>query len=190
MITSAKYLTSLDEDEFEDVFIVIDHRDLEEDLIESVSKKIQESLEPYRQGEELWISLAEQKYRIPITLTRHDRYVAISSLAEILVEKYSFWLDKHCLEDDTHYVLVLSKQVSDDLMNNYADFLNEKLIELKLGYDYFNGIDIPYYSNESHNPDFQWESEQLDQGLHMLRADLVKQKLQHLKNKKWWHFWK
>ncbi len=171
-MTSARKLVSLDEEDFEELFAVIDHRSDEEEVVDAISDQLDESIDCFWEGEELRVKLNGEEFKLPLTLTKHDRYVAISSLAELLREKYTFWLATEHLEDDTHYLLVLSNQVSDELKNKYTDFLDTKLTQLRLGFDYFNDIKVPYLGHENNNPNFEKEANEQNEALIAFKEEL------------------
>ena len=63
---------------------MIDHRDQEGDIIEAIAALLVESLESRWENGEFLVVIDNQKYKLPLTQTRHDPYVVISSVAEIL----------------------------------------------------------------------------------------------------------
>ncbi len=171
MITASS-LVLLDEEEFDEQFVVIDHRSEEEEVVEAIAEKIVESLDSFWEDDELWVSLNGERYKLPLTVTPHDRYVAISSLAELLKQQYTFWLATDSLQDDTHYLLILSNQVSEELKKEHSEFMQDKLTELELGHDYFGGLDVPYLHHEDHNPEFKQQAKELAEALHEFRSEL------------------
>ncbi|MDH5180065.1 MAG: hypothetical protein OEZ39_13440 [Gammaproteobacteria bacterium] len=174
MLTDVNPIISLDEEEFEETFAWIDHRSYEDEVVEGVAEQIEESLSSVWKDDELWVNWQGTEYKIPLTVTRHDRYVAISSLAELLKEKYTFWLHRETLEDDTHGLLVTSNALADELVKNHADWVDRNLVRLQLGHDYFNGLEIPYYGHENHNPDFQKEAEEFNEALAEYKEEFKK----------------
>ena len=117
-------------------------------------------------------SEADKYWLLPLTFTRHDRYVALSSLAEVLKDKYSFWLVEGRLGDDTHGLLILSHEVALQLQTEHAEWLAATLVPMQLGFDYFNEIKVPYLGHEDNNPDFLQQSEAINNSLLQLDKEL------------------
>lgn len=152
MDITASYLVNLDKATFYQKEILwIDHRSEEEEIVECVSSRISDSLSAYWEDDELWLNIESQKIKLPLTFSKHDRFITISSLAELLKQKYTFWLVKDHIEDDTIGLLVLANDISKTLKSKYFDWTNENLVELDPGYDYFNKIEVPYVGNLENN---------------------------------------
>ena len=174
MSLSAKELVNLDEEDFhEEEIIWIDHRSCEDEIIEYIAEKLDIAISPVWKGEELWVEMSGKEWKVPLTFTRHDRYVALSSLAEILKDDFTFWLLKDSLEDDTHGLLLTSNQVSVELMAHHSSWLNSQLEKMSPGYDYFSGTDVPCLNKENNNPNFNDESQALDESLKEYKAELI-----------------
>ncbi|MBN8445366.1 MAG: hypothetical protein J0M22_07845 [Gammaproteobacteria bacterium] len=117
-------------------------------------------------------SEADKYWLLPLTFTRHDRYVALSSLAEVLKDKYSFWLVEGRLGDDTHGLLILSHEVALQLQTEHAEWLAATLVPMQLGFDYFNEIKVPYLGHENNNPEFLQQAEAINNSLLQLDKEL------------------
>lgn len=117
-------------------------------------------------------SEADKYWLLPLTFTRHDRYVALSSLAEVLKDKYSFWLVEGRLGDDTHGLLILSHEVALQLQAEHAEWLAATLVPMQLGFDYFNEIKVPYLGHEDNNPEFVQQAEAINNSLLQLDKEL------------------
>lgn len=117
-------------------------------------------------------SEADKYWLLPLTFTRHDRYVALSSLAEVLKDKYSFWLVEGRLGDDTHGLLILSHEVALQLQTEHAEWLAATLVPMQLGFDYFNEIKVPYLGHEDNNPEFVQQAEAINNSLLQLDKEL------------------
>lgn len=188
MTLSAAQLVSLDEDTFDDALLWIDHRSQEDEIIFEVADYLNEPLFAEWRDDKLWLcyansesgananahtgSEADQCWLLPLTFTRHDRYVALSSLAEVLKDKYSFWLVEGRLGDDTHGVLILSHEVALQLQTEHPEWLAAMLVPMQLGFDYFNEIKVPYLGHENNNPEFAQQSEAINQSLWQLEKEL------------------
>ena len=176
MNISIEEFTKLDEDDYFEEFAIIDHRSCEDEVIDAIAEFVEEPLEHIWKNdeEELWVKYQDQEYKLPLTITRHDRYVAISSLAELLKDEYTFWIDKETSQDDTHSILVLNKTKSKELEEAYSDFTAKNLEKLELGVDYFSGLKIPYLGNEDNNPNFREEAKELDAALVEYKEEITK----------------
>jgi hypothetical protein len=138
----------------EDAYIFIDHRDEEGSIVAYVSDRLAPAdALTERYNETLFVTFRGQEHRIPLTMSRHDRYVAVSSLAEILKDDYRFFLLVPTLDSDTHGLLVAPRSVAEGW-----NPLPEHLIPLQLGFDYFGQINVPYLRHEGSAPDFARES--------------------------------
>ncbi|MDX2203034.1 MAG: hypothetical protein NW223_09800 [Hyphomicrobiaceae bacterium] len=139
----------------EDAYIFVDHRDEEAGIVEQVAARLApaHALAARDSGEDLLVSYGGAEYRIPLTISRHDRYVAISSLAELLEDDYRFFVLKPSLESDTHGLLVVPVAQARAWRT-----LPEHLVPLERGYDYFGRINIPYLHHEDAAPHFADES--------------------------------
>lgn len=188
MILNAHQIVSLNEEDFDDALLWVDHRSQEDEIIFEVADYLNEPLFAEWHEDKLWLCYAtaeadaggnstanaepDRKWQLPLTFTRHDRYVALSSLAEVLKDKYSFWLVEGRLGDDTHGLLILSHAVASQLQTEHADWLAETLVPMQLGFDYFNEIKVPYLGHEDNNPDFLQQSEAINNSLMQLDKEL------------------
>jgi hypothetical protein len=188
MILNAHQIVSLNEEDFDDALLWVDHRSQEDEIIFEVADYLNEPLFAEWHEDKLWLCYAnaeadagvnstanvepDRKWQLPLTFTRHDRYVALSSLAEILKDKYSFWLVEGRLGDDTHGLLILSHAVASQLQTEHADWLAETLVPMQLGFDYFNEIKVPYLGHEDNNPDFLQQAESINNSQLQLDKEL------------------
>jgi hypothetical protein len=146
--------------------IWVDHRETEDWIVDQVAEAVAPAhrLEQEFRGDDIYVTYDGAEYRIPLTLSRHDRYVAISSLAAILQRDYDFWLEKDSLGGDTHGFVVLEKNRLDAEEPGVKQAFLEKFAPLELGMDYFSGIAVPYTGNEQHNPDFDKQAREYQEG--------------------------
>jgi len=181
MILNAQQIVSLNEEDFDDALLWVDHRSQEDEIIFEVADYLNEPLFTEWHEDKLWLCYAtaeadsdgnpaanaepDRKWLLPLTFTRHDRYVALSSLAEVLKDKYSFWLVEGRLGDDTHGLLILSHAVALQLQTEHTDWLAETLVPMQLGFDYFNEIKVPYLGHEDNNPEFLQQAEAINNSL-------------------------
>lgn len=141
--------------EDEDAYVFFDHREEEVSIIEYVSKRLAPDHALTLRGDdlELFVTYRGHEHKIPLTISPHDRYVAVSSLAELLKDDYRFFILVPSLDSDTHAVLIAPA-----LQAAGWDPLPEHLEPLRLGFDYFSGIKIPYLNHEEAAADFAVES--------------------------------
>lgn len=145
----------------EDAYVFVDHRSEEEALVGWISERLapEDALAARADGEQLFVGYRGAEHRIPLTLSPHDRYVAISSLAEVLKERYSFFVLVPSLESDTHGILVAPVAAAERW-----DPLPDHLYPLDLGYDYFGNIHVPWLGHEDEAPNFAEESARMREG--------------------------
>jgi len=155
--------TPIDELEQSDVLVGFDWRQEEDSIVSAVSERLapEDALLPDLEGEELWVTWHGERYRLPLTITPHDRYVAVSSLAALLAGRYRFWVLKTSLDTDTHALLVLGTAEAAYLEARHARWLARHFEPLDLGFDYFNGIRVPYWGHEDHNPEFERQAREM-----------------------------
>jgi hypothetical protein len=128
--------------------IWIDHRDENDEIVEQVSALVNSKVKSQWKEDKLYILYDGQKFEIPLTFTGADRYITVSSLAELLKDTYSFWVVSDSLKDDTQGLLVIEKDGVLSQEESHLKWFYETFSELKRGYDYFNGISIPYLGHE------------------------------------------
>lgn len=187
----------------DDAYVWVDHREEEVAIVELIAERLDEgdALTWREDGENLFVSYAGKEHRLPLTLTPHDRYVVISSLAALLAERYRFFLHKERLEDDTHGICVA--RASDVAAWGGVP---AHLMSLELGVDYFSprAMRVPYLRKLDNNPNFAverdaersereeagrnidaWLKDQFEQDPQLRRA------LDSLKSagRPWWKFW-
>ena len=94
----------------DEAYIFVDHRDEESSIVEQVSERLasEHKLSAREDGDDLFVTYCGQRASHPADAFRaHDRYVAISSLAELLKDRLPrslFWLRARAR--DTHGLLV------------------------------------------------------------------------------------
>lgn len=152
-------LTSLTGEDFDAAFGWIDWRSSEQEVVDIVQSQLGAdwTLQLTDDDERTLLTVQGADHIIPLTGTGSDRYVMLSSLAEIMKETHVAWLHKGRLEDDTHGVLVLPKDQSDELENRHVAWVEQHLSPLKKGVDGFSGLAIPYCGGEDNAPDFEKE---------------------------------
>lgn len=188
----ASELIKLDEETFyEEHVIWVDHRACEDELIEEIAETLNLNLNLDWQGDTLQVTYREKHFVIPLTLTRHDRYVALSSVAELLKGEYTFWLLSAHQHDDTHGLFIVDRKTAEELKSRYANWSQQHLVLMQLGYDYFNGIDVPYLHHENNNPHFKQEALEVEQHLQSVKTEfeqivkndpVMQQTMQNLRN--------
>jgi hypothetical protein len=137
---------------------IVDHRSGDDEIVQSIAEFINPDngiLNWQKETDAYFLVWHGVKHCVPLTLTRHDRYVTISSIAHVISDMYDLWLLKARLNDDTHSVLLLPIADSAKLEATAPQWTKDTLEKLDIGYDYFNKIRIPYTDNENHNPNFR-----------------------------------
>jgi hypothetical protein len=142
--------------EDDNAYVYFDHREEEVSIIENVSTHLapEHALTITGDDPDLFVTYRGDEYKIPLTISPHDRYVAVSSLAELLKDDYRFFVLVPSLDTDTHAVLVAPASQAAGWVP-----LPGHLEPLRLGFDYFSGIEIPYLNNEEAAPNFAAESD-------------------------------
>ena len=168
MTISVRELVSLDAEERSERFVWIDWRSFETEVIEGIIGFLgeDEALD-FQEGEDGGITVLynARRFAIPLTHTGSDRYVMISSMAEILKDSYVFWLDRESAEGaDTHGFLLLTHAQSEELRRVHADWAAEHLLAFEPGFDHFHGIKVPFLHHPDHNPDFIAQRQAMDEG--------------------------
>jgi hypothetical protein len=158
---NAQALMAMSEDDLDDCVEWIDWRGEEAEVVEAVQARISESLTCAWDDDEFFIYLDNQKLKIPLTLTGCDRYVTISSLAEILKAKYAFFLRNGYEGDDTHGLLIVPVDCVPVMRSQHGAWFNDNFSELERGIDHFSGLRIPYVGHENNNPNLKEEVEAL-----------------------------
>ncbi|PMN70505.1 hypothetical protein [Enterovibrio norvegicus] len=144
-------VSEMSEEIIDEELIIVDWREYDDAIVEMIAEKVgsTDQMSAELLDEELWVCFNDERYKLPLTMSGHDRYVTISSLAWLLREKYDFWLMATNIEDDTHQILITSKVESEKLSKEYKEFVKNQLVQLQIGFDYFNCVDIPYLENEN-----------------------------------------
>ena len=140
--------------------IWVDHREAEDDIVAAVAEVLEAGDKLYAEWRDdvLVAVYQRQAHEIPLTLSPHDRYVAISSLAELLKAGYRFWIRRDSLDGDTHGLLVASRSALAALTSAEREALEAAFQPLELGHDYFHGLRVPYLGHLDNNPDLARES--------------------------------
>lgn len=185
-------LVALDEDDLQERFCWIDWRSEEREVVEGFSEYMTaEDALTCTDGEDArTVVWRGQAHAIPLTGTGSDRYVMIHSVAEIVKDRYTVWGDPESIGgSDTHGFLILSNAVSDALVAQHPAWVARHLRRLDPGMDEFNGIRVPWFGHETHNPDFE-----RDHGaVQAQQAEMQRRVADALdagaKKKPFWKFW-
>jgi hypothetical protein len=139
----------------DDAYVFFDHRALESEIVGQVAERLApgHALSAREDGEDVYVTYRGREHRLPLTISPHDRYVAVSSLAELLKDEYRFFVFLPSHDTDTHGLLVAHKSDADSWTA-----LPEHLAPLQLGYDYLHQLRIPYLNHEDSAPNFARES--------------------------------
>jgi hypothetical protein len=139
-----------------DAYVFLDHRELESSIVAGVAEHLapEHAVTAREDGEELFVAYRGREHRIPLTMSPSDRYVTVSSLAELLKDHYRFFALLPSHDTDTHGLLVVPTAQA-----QAWGPLPGHLAPLRLGFDYFRQLQIPYLDHEDSAPDFARESE-------------------------------
>lgn len=178
MMIRVKEFVALDEEARSECFLWIDWRSFETEVVEGIIGLLgEDEVLDFEEDEDGGITVLYngRRFEIPLTQTGSDRYVMISSMAEILKDRYVIWLDRESAEGaDTHGLLLLTQDQSAELLRDHADWAAEHLLAFEPGFDHFNGIKVPFLHHPDHNPDFAAQRQAMDEGrqqvLHALDA--------------------
>lgn len=155
----------LDDSEDDDPrYMFVDHRSEDGEIVRAVANQMP-SEHPLDLDDEdeskVSVTYRGRKVVIPLTNSTHDRYVTISSLAEIVNEDYRFFLEAESLQSDTH-ALFMAPIAALPSMGPHP----RHLLPLKAGFDYFSGdprqgtaVRVPYLDHTA--PDFAADSRSL-----------------------------
>ena len=144
-------------------FIPVDAAHDELEIVLRVAEKVKATnqLEGERVDDQLWVTLNNERYQLPLTSSGCDQYVTLSSLAYLLKEQYDFWILQSDQASGSHLLLVANKSDSEEMKKNNPQIIPEPLRPMKLGHDYFLDIEIPYLHHENNNPNFENERDNI-----------------------------
>jgi hypothetical protein len=157
MSTSTAFAQPPTEDD-DSAYLFVDHREAETSIVEYVSERLspEDALNAKDEADGISVLYRGQTYVIPLQMSTHDRYIMISSLAELLRERYQFFVLQPSLDGDTHGLLVATHGD----VRNWGEAPSH-LTALDLGYDYFNDIRVPYLNHEASAPEFAVQRERV-----------------------------
>jgi hypothetical protein len=158
--------------------IWVDHRAMEEEIVGDCSAqmmtgdRLKVRIDGDDENYELWVQFISNEHtveqRIPLTQSRHDRYVLLSSLAVILKGQYCIYLASAHLQDDTHGVALVKHSVFANAKEPVRQQFLSEFEPLEVGKDYFNNQLVPYLGAPNHNPTWQVESETQSQAFEQM----------------------
>ena len=142
-------------------YVFIDHREEDTSIVSAIAAVLPDGdpLEMEEAGEDVFVRYQGSRHRLPLQVSPHDRYITISSLAEVLGAHYNFYVLEPSLTDDTHGLLVVPQARA----RSWAG-LPDHLVPLEPGYDYVHGIRVPYLNHEDAAPDFARDRERVAAG--------------------------
>jgi hypothetical protein len=153
MRPTAAELVAMHEDDFGELWGVIDHACEDDFVVTIIAVQVEpeRTLEVLREWDEradgdvgMTIALDDATHRIPLTVSRHDRYVVLSSLAWLLRDTHTMFIGRDSLGGDTNKILTLPNAVVADLRAHHAAWLDDKLQVLEPGFDHFNNLAVPH----------------------------------------------
>lgn len=190
--TDIPALVVLDEEDLQERFCWIDWRSEEREVVEGFSEYMaaEDALTCVDEDDARTIAWRGDTFAIPLTESGSDRYVMIHSVAEIVKERYTVWGDPESIGgSDTHGFLILSNAVSDALVAQHPAWVAQHLRRLDPGMDEFNGIRVPWFGHEAHNPDFARDRAALQDQQTELKRMLADAFDTGAKKKPFWKFW-
>jgi hypothetical protein len=162
--------------------IWVDHRAMEEEIVGDCSAqmtagdRLKVRLGGDDESYELWVQFISNdqtvEHRIPLTESRHDRYVLLSSMAVLLKDQYSVYLSSTHLQDDTHGVALVKNTVFASASESVRQQFLAEFEPLEIGKDYFNNQLVPYLGAPDHNPTWQVESETQSQAFEQMMKEV------------------
>jgi hypothetical protein len=185
-------LVALDEDALQDRFCWIDWRSHESEVVDGFSEYMtaEDALTCVDGEDARTIAWRGETFAIPLTGTGSDRYVMIHSVAEIVKDRYTVWGDPESIAgSDTHAFLILPNAVSDALVAQHPAWVAQHLRRLDPGMDEFNGIRVPWFGHETHNPDFERDRAALQDQQAAVERMLTDAFDAGAKKKPFWKFW-
>ena len=144
-------LVTLDEDALSEALVWIDWRSFESEVVSGFSEELAEADAIDMLDEESPTDLVHRgvTYRIPLTESGRDRYVMIASVAEIIKDRYSVFVQRDSYGgSDTHGFLLLTNEDAEHARAHHADWLSANFEPLPMGIDGFSGQAIPYLGHE------------------------------------------
>lgn len=140
-------LVTLDEDALAEALIWIDWRSFESEVVTGFSEELadEDAIGMLDEDDPRELVHRGASYAIPLTESGRDRYVMVASVAQILKDRYSVFVDSDSYGgSDTHGFLVLSNAEAEVARRQHADWLSRTFEPLPLGIDGFSGERIPY----------------------------------------------
>lgn len=190
--TDIPALVALDEEDLQERFCWIDWRSEEREVVEGFSEYMaaEDALTCVDEDDARTIVWRGDTFAIPLTESGSDRYVMIHSVAEIVKDRYTVWGDPESIGgSDTHGFLILSNAVSDALVAQHPAWVAQHLRRLDPGMDEFNGIRVPWFGHETHNPHFARDRAALQDQQTELKRMLADAFNTGAKKKPFWKFW-
>lgn len=185
-------LVALDDEALQERFCWIDWRSEEREVVEGFSEYMtaEDALTCVDGEDARTIAWRGETFAIPLTESGSDLYVMIHSVAEIVKDRYTVWGDPESIDgSDTHGFLILSNAVSDALVAQHPAWVAQHLRRLDPGMDEFNGIRVPWFGHETHNPDFEREHGALQDQQAELKRMVADAFDAGAKKKPFWKFW-
>lgn len=142
-------------------YVFIDHREDDTGIVSAIAAGLPagDPLQMEEEGDDLFVRYQGRRHRIPLRFSPHDRYITVSSLAEVLGAHYNFYVLEPSLAADTHGLLVVPQARARSWPG-----LPDHLVPLEPGYDYFHDIRVPYLHHEDSAPNFAQDSERVAAG--------------------------
>jgi len=146
----------LGEDYEGDDLLWVDHRSDDDGIIESLSDRLgaDDAMTLEWRDDELWLQHRGAVHLVPLTMSPHDRYVAIGSVAELVRDRHGLYVRNDSLGGDTHALLVLSHAEVAAASKGARQLLGKHFTRVEPGTDYFGGPDVPFVGHADHNPQF------------------------------------
>lgn len=140
-------LTRLSDADLGKKCVWIDWKEEEDEIVKSFGKRLDsaDKLESFTKGDDLWFSYHGQEYKLPLTRSPKDRSVAVSSLVEMLKDKYDIRLLKWSKDTDSRAFLILPKADWQALDQENPAWARDHFESVAVGTDFFGrGEPVPY----------------------------------------------
>jgi uncharacterized protein YbaA (DUF1428 family) len=139
----------------DDAYVIVEHDSEEDGIVADVSRCLADG-----DGLEFRFNAASETYSVsyrghdwpvPLAMSFHDRYITISSLAEILKDTYTFFFDTAFHGEGYHRLFIAANSTV-----AARGPLPRHLVPLQVGFDYFEGdpakgdvMRVPYTGHDA-----------------------------------------
>ena len=152
---SAETIVELDKEFFYDEQIIwIDRTTRIEEIFNQINEElgniVAASLSATSSDNKLLFQYEGKTHSLPLTRMPHDRFMVINSIAELTKGEFSFWLAKEFIGQDRQGLFITDKETTEELVRNHQHWIDQYLVKMDLGYDYFTQERVPYLNHLTH----------------------------------------